>query len=160
MVLQRPKFTSAVGNCRGFCRGKLCFNSNHRGKKIAEVIIPSKIYVQFTIFSTYFSTKFLFTDKRYHLHVLDKCLDVLQKVRSITYFRHFIHPLSLRLRGSGASFAFTSYIILSAKFYDVTLKQLLFCLVLLPFVHLPAPKKDLWGTLIQVWKSPYMFMLI
>ena len=141
-MLQPSKFTSTVGNSRGFFRGKRCFNSNHLVKKIAEVIIPSKIYVQFTIFSTYFSTKFLFTDKRYHLHVLQRCLYVLQKVRSITYFRQFIHPLSLRLRGSGTSFAFTSYIILSAKFYDVTLRQLLFCLILLPFVHLPAPKKD------------------
>ena len=35
---------------------------------------PSKIYVQFTIFNTYFSTKSLFTKKRYHLHVLEKCL--------------------------------------------------------------------------------------
>ena len=140
-MLQPSKFTSTVGNSRGFFRGKQCFNSNHLVKKIAEVIIPSKICVQFTIFSTYFSTKFLFRT-RYYLHVLEKCLYVLQKVRSITYFRQFIHPLSLRLRGSGTSFAFTSYIILSAKFYDVTLRQLLFCLILLPFVHLPAPKKD------------------
>ena len=89
-MLWSSKFTSAVGNFRG----KRCFNSNHLSKKIAEVIIPSKIYVQFTIFSTYFSTKFLFTDKRYHLYVLEKCLYMLQKVRSITYFRQFIHPFS------------------------------------------------------------------
>ena len=106
--MQRPKFTSAVGNCRGFCRGKRCFNSNHRGKKIAEVIIPSKIYVQFKIFSTYFSTKFLFTDKKYYLHVLEKCLHVLQKVGSITYAWHW------------NKLCFHVYIILSAKFYDVT----------------------------------------
>ena len=107
-MLQPSKFTSTVGNSRGICRGKRCFNSNHRGKKIAEVIIPSKIYVQFTIFSTYFSTKFLFTDKKYYLHVLEKCLHVLQKVGSITYFWQFIYPLSLRSRGNGTSFAFTS----------------------------------------------------
>ena len=120
MAKQLSKFTSAVGNYRGFCRGKQCLNSNHLGKNIAEVIIPSKIYIQFTIFNTYFSTKFLFTDKRYHLHVLQRCLYVLQKVRSITYFRQFIHPLSVRSRGNRTSFAFTSYIILSVKFYDVT----------------------------------------
>ena len=120
MAKQPSKFTSAVSNYRGFCRGKQCFNSNHLGKNIAEVIIPSKIYTQFTIFNTYFSTKFLFTDKRYHLHVLQRCLYVLQKVRSITYFRQFIHPLSVRSRGNRTSFAFTSYIILSVKFYDVT----------------------------------------
>ena len=59
-MLQPSKFTSTVGNSREFFRGKQCFNSNHLVKKIAEVIIPSKICVQFTIFSTYFSTKFLF----------------------------------------------------------------------------------------------------
>ena len=119
LILQPSKFTSAVGNCRGFCRGKQCFNSNHLSKNIAEVIIPSKIYIQFTIFNTYFSTKLLFTDKRYHLHVLEKCLYVLQKVRSIIYFWQFIHPLSLHSSGNGTSFAFMSYIILLAKFYDV-----------------------------------------
>ena len=114
---QPSKFTSAVGNCRGFCRGKQCFNSDHLNKYIAEVIIPSKIYIQFTIFNTYFSTKFLFTDKRCHLHVLEKCLYVLQKVRSIIYFLQFIHPLSLRSRSSETNFAFPSYIILSTKFF-------------------------------------------
>ena len=127
MVFQPSKFTSAVGNWRGFFRAKQCFNSNPLSKNIAEVIIPSKIYIQFTTFNTYFSTKFLFTDKRYHLHVLEKCLYVLQKVRSITYFRQFIHPLSLRSRGNGTSSAFTSYIIVSTKLYDVTfLKNFLF----------------------------------
>ena len=110
----------SIGNCRGFCRGKQCFNSDHLGKYIAEVIIPSKIHIQFTIFNTYLSTKFLFTDKRCHLHVLEKCLYVLQKVRSIIYFLQFIHPLSLRSRSSETNFAFTSYIILSTKSYDVT----------------------------------------
>ena len=41
---------------------------------------PSKIYIQFTIFNTYFSTKLLFTNKRYHLHMLEKYLYVLQEV--------------------------------------------------------------------------------
>ena len=36
---QLSKFTSAVGNCRGFCRGKQSFYSNHLGKNTAEVII-------------------------------------------------------------------------------------------------------------------------
>ena len=46
---------------------------------------PSKIYIQFTIFNTYFSTKLSFTNKRCHLHVLEKYLYMLQKVRSIIY---------------------------------------------------------------------------
>ena len=119
-VKQPSKFTSSVGNCWGFCRGKQCFYSNHLSKNITEVIILSKIYIQFTIFNTYFSAKLLFTNRRYHLHVLEKCLYVLQEVRSIIYFRQFIHPLSLRSRGNGTSFAFTSYIIVSAKFCYVT----------------------------------------
>ena len=39
MCIQHTKFTSAVGNCRRFCRGKQCFYSNHLGKNIAKVII-------------------------------------------------------------------------------------------------------------------------
>ena len=97
--VQPLKFTSAVGNCQGFCWGKQCFYRIHLGKNIAEVI-------------TYFTTKLLFTNKRYLLHVLEKCLYVLQEVRSIIYVRQFIHPLSLHSCGSGTSFTFTSYIII------------------------------------------------
>ena len=82
--------------------------------------VSSNIYIQFTIFNTYLSTKLSFTNKRYHLHVLEKCLYVLQLVRSIIYFRQLIHPLSLRLRGNRTGFAFTWYIIVSVKFCDVT----------------------------------------
>ena len=82
-------------------------------KMLPRWLFPSKIYIQFTIFNTYFSTKLLFTNKRYHLHVLEKCLYVLQEVRSIIYFWQFIHPLSLCSCGNGTSFAFTSYILVS-----------------------------------------------
>ena len=96
-----------------------CFYSNHLGKNIAEVIISQQnIHIQFTIFNTYFSTKFSFTNKRYRWHVLQKCLYVLQEVRSIIYVQQFIHPFSSS-RGNGASFAFTSYSIVSAKFCNV-----------------------------------------
>ena len=103
------------------------------------MIFPSKIYIQFTIFNNYFSTKFLFTDQRYHLHVLEKCLYVLQKVRSIIYFWQFIHPFS--------SFAWQwnklcSHVVYHRVGKIVWRKQLLFCFILLPFVHLPAPKKN------------------
>ena len=86
----------------------------------AKYIFRSKIYIQFTIFRTYSSTKLSFTNKRYHLHALEKCLYVLQEVRSIIYFWQFFHPLSLRSRGNGTSFALRSYIIVSAKFCNVT----------------------------------------
>ena len=81
---------------------------------------PRTLYIQLTILNTYFSTKLSFTKKRHHLHVLKKCLYVLQVVRSIIHFRQLIDPLSLRSRGRGTSFAFTSYIIVLAKFCDVT----------------------------------------
>ena len=48
-----------------------------------------------------------------------KCLHMLQEVRSI-YFRQFIHTLSLRSYGNGTSFPFMLYIIILAKFCDVT----------------------------------------
>ena len=83
-------------------------------------LFPSKMYIRITIFNTYFSTKLSFTNKRYPLHVLEKCLYVLQEVRSIIYVWQFIHPLSLRSRGNGINFAFTPYIIVPAKFCNVT----------------------------------------
>ena len=64
-------------------------------KILPRCIFPSKIYIQFPIFNTYFSTKLWFTNKRYHWHVLEKCLCVLQEVRFNIYFRQFIHPPSL-----------------------------------------------------------------
>ena len=55
-------------------------------KILRRWLFPSKIYIQFTIFNTCFSTKLSFTNKRYYLHVLEECLYVLQEVRSIIYF--------------------------------------------------------------------------
>ena len=64
------------------------------------MIISSKIYIQFKIFNTYFSTKLSFTNKRYHLHVLEKCRYMLQEVRSVIYLWQFIHPPSLMFLNS------------------------------------------------------------
>ena len=83
-------------------------------------LFPSNTYIQCTIFDTYLSAKLLFVNKRYHLHMLEKCLYQPQEVRSIMYFQQLIHPFSLHSHGNGTSFAFTSYIIVSAKFCDVT----------------------------------------
>ena len=52
--------------------------------------------------------------------MLEKCLYVLQEVRSIIYVCQFIQPLSLRSRGNGTNFAFTSYFLVLAKFCNVT----------------------------------------
>ena len=54
---QSSKFTLAVGNCRGFCRGKQCFYCNYLGKNNAEVIISWQ-----NIYSVY-NFQYLFLDK-------------------------------------------------------------------------------------------------
>ena len=50
-------------------------------KILLRWLFPSKIYIQFTTFNTYFSLlllfKWLLRGKRYRLHVLEKCLYVL-----------------------------------------------------------------------------------
>ena len=110
----------------GFAEANSVFIVITSAKILPKWLFCSKIYIQFKIFYTYFSTKLLFTNTRYHLHVLGKCLYVLQEVRSIIYFRHFIHPLSLHSHGNGTSFAFMSYIIISAKFYVTFLSNFYF----------------------------------
>ena len=108
---QNSMWLSAVA--KGFAEVGSVFIVITSTKMLPRWLFPSKIYIQFTIFNTYFSTKLSFTNKRYHLHVLEKCLYVLQEVRSIIYFWQFIHPLSLCSCGNGTSFAFMSYILVS-----------------------------------------------
>ena len=72
---------SAIAEC--FAEANWLY-SNYLGKKI-----PSKIYIQFTIVNTYFSTKLSLTNKRYHLHVPEMCLYVLQEVRSVIMLSSF-----------------------------------------------------------------------
>ena len=104
----------------GFAEANSIFIVITEAKILPRLLFPSKIYIHFTIFNTYFSTKLPFTNKRYHLHVLEKHLYVLQEVRSIIYFQEFIHPLSLRSCGNGTSFTFMSYILILVKFCNVT----------------------------------------
>ena len=104
----------------GFAEANGVFIVITSAKILPRWLFLSKIYILFTIFNTYFLTKLSFTNKRYHLHVLEKRLHVLQEVRSIIYFWQFIHPLSLRSHGNGTSFAFTSYILVLRKFCNVT----------------------------------------
>ena len=138
-MLWPSKFTSAVGNCRG----KRRFNSNHLSKKNCRGDNSEQ-----NLCSVY-NFQYLFLDKIfvYGQEILFACareVSVCAAKSQIYYiFSAVYSPFLFVLRGSGTSFAFTSYIILSAKFYDVTLRQLLFCLILLLFVHLPAPIKDL-----------------
>ena len=83
----------------GFAEANTVFRVISSAKILPRWLFPSKIYIKLTIFNTYLSTKLSFTNK-YHLHVLEKCLYVLQEVRSIIYFRQFIHPLSLMFLNS------------------------------------------------------------
>ena len=93
-LIQPSKFISAVSNCWGFCRGKQCFYSNHLGKNIfPRWLFLANIYLVYN-FEYYFSTKLSFTNKRYHLHVLEKRLCVLQEVWSINNLQQFIHHFS------------------------------------------------------------------
>ena len=76
----------------GFAEAKSVCIVITSAKILLRWLFPSKIYTHFKIFNTYFFTKLLFTNNRYHLHLLEKCLYVLQEVRSIIYCQHFIHP--------------------------------------------------------------------
>ena len=76
-------------------------------KILLKWLFPRKIYIQFTIFNTVLTSRPNFRlQTRYHLHVLEKCLYMLQEFRSI-YFWQFIHTLSLCWSGNKKSFAFT-----------------------------------------------------
>ena len=83
----------------GFAEANSVFIVITLAKTLLRWLFPSKIYIQFTVFNTYFLTKLLCTNKKYHLHMLEKYLYVLQEVRYIIYFRQFIHPLSLHSHG-------------------------------------------------------------
>ena len=127
----------------GFAKVSSVFIVISSAKILPRWLFPSKIYIQFTICDTYFSIKLSFTNKRrYHLHVLEKHLYVLQQARSIIYFWQFMHSLSLRSCGSGTSFAFMSCILVSAKFCNVTFLNNFYFFVLLPCVHLLLPRKN------------------
>ena len=90
----------------GFANASSVFIVITLAKILSRWLFPSKICIQLTIFNTYFSTKLSFTNKIYHLHVLEKCLYALQEVRSIIYFWQFIHPPSLVFKFFLPSFIF------------------------------------------------------
>ena len=71
---------------KGFAVANSVFIVITLAKIFPRWLFPPKIYTQFTIFNTYFLTKLSFTNKRYHLPVLEKCLYLPQKVRSFIYF--------------------------------------------------------------------------
>ena len=116
MERQPLKFTLAVSNCQGFCWRKQCFYGNDYYYRSDYFLVKYTFSLQFVIL---ISRQNYCLNKRYHLHVLEEPRYVLQEVRSIIYFWQFIHPLSLYSCGNGTSFAFTSYIIVSAKFCNV-----------------------------------------
>ena len=61
----------------GFAEANNVFIVITSAKILPRWLVCSKIYIQFTIFNTYVMTKLSFTNKKYHLHVLEKCLYVL-----------------------------------------------------------------------------------
>ena len=84
----------------GFAEANSVFIVIISAKILPRWLFPWKMYIQITSFNTYFLTKLSLTNKKYHLHVLEKCLYVLQEVKSIIYFRQFIHPPSLMFLNS------------------------------------------------------------
>ena len=65
--LRNPPWQSAIPE--SFAEANSVFIVITSAKILPRWLFPSKIYIQFTIFNTYFSTKLLFTNKRYHLQV-------------------------------------------------------------------------------------------
>ena len=140
---QPSKFTSAVGNCQGFCRGKQCLNSNHLGKNITEVIISSKLYIQFTIFNTFFSINFVYRQEISLAHTREVFVCATKSQIYYILLAVYSSPFS--------SFAWQwnklCFLVVYYRIDEILrchiFKQLLFCFIFLPFVHLMAPKKDL-----------------
>ena len=116
---QPSKFTSAVGNCQGFCRGKQCLHSNHLGKNITEVIISSKLYIQLTIFNTSFSINFVYKQQISLAHTREVSVCATKSQIYYILLAVYSSPFS-SFAWQWNKFAFSSYIIESMKFYDVT----------------------------------------
>ena len=126
----------------GFSEANSVFIVIISAKILPRWLLPSKIYIHFTIFNTYFSTKLLFTNKRYHLHMLEKCLYVLQEVRSIIFLAVYSSPFSSFMWQWNKLCFHIVYHCIGKILRRHIIKQLLFCLILLPFVYLQTPKKN------------------
>ena len=122
----------------GFAEANSVFIVITLAKILPRWLFPSNIYIQFTIFTTYFSTKLSFTNKRYHLHVVEKCLYVLQEVRSTVDSSPFS---SFTWQWNKLCFHVVYHRIGEILWRHI-FKQLLFCFILLQFLHLQAPKKN------------------
>ena len=120
----------------GFAEANSVFIVITLAKILLRWLFLRKIYIQFTIFNTYFSTKISFTNKRCHLHVLEKCLYILQEVRSN------ISPFSSFTWQWNKLCFYVLYHCIGKILWRHIFKQLSFCFILLPFVHLSAPKKN------------------
>ena len=127
-------------NCQGFCWCKLCFYSNHLG----SIYNPSKIYIQFTIFNIYFSTKLLFTKQEISLACARKVS--VRATRSQIYYIFlavYSSPFSSFTWQCNKLCFYVVYHCMGEILWSHIFKQLLFLFILLPFVHLPAPKKNM-----------------
>ena len=74
---------------KGFSKANRVFVVITSAKILLRWLFLSKIYIQFIIFNTYFSTS-----KRYYLHMLEKCLYALQEVRSIIHLFLYLYYYS------------------------------------------------------------------
>ena len=143
---------------KGFAEASSAFIVINSAKILLRWLFPSNISIQSTISNTYFSTKLSFTNKRCHLHILEKCLYMLQEVRSIIHFQQLIHLLSLHSHGNGTSFAFMSYIIVSTKFCDATfLNNFYFVLFFYHFFNCQRQRKIRLVTLSKSYLYKFFF---
>ena len=132
------RWQSAIAE--GFAEASSVFIVITLAKILPRWLFPSQIIFGLQ-FLTHILTKLLFTNKRCHSHVLEKCLYVPQEVRSILYFRQFYHSLSLHSQWNKRCF-YAVYHCIGEILWRHIFKQLSFCFILLPFVHLPASKKS------------------
>ena len=115
----------------GKCDHKAALEIHLSSWQLPRVLPRQTVFLKYCQ-GDYFLAKYIFSLQfliliswqNYCLQIRDitcKCLYVVQEVRSIIYFRQFIHPLSFGSCGNSTTFAFMSYIIVLAKFYKVTL---------------------------------------
>ena len=99
------------------------------------------------------------------MHVLENCLYVLQEVRSIIYVQQFFHPLSLCSHGNRTNFAFTSYILVSAKFCNLIFLNNFYFVSFFYHLFICGPKKhktcDIKQNLfIKIFLFKFLFSLL
>ena len=119
----------------GFAEVNSVFIVITSAKILPRWLFPSKIYIQFTIFNTYFSTKLSFTKEISLARAREA--PVCATRSQINYIFSAVYSSSF------SSFTWQwNKLCLHVLYPRIGEIQLSFCFILLPFVHLPAVKKN------------------